>query len=83
MSYTAKFDGFTIYDAEGRRHLSPREVAEISFPEIKSLLLAANGFALDWDGCLWITTETDSIYRIPKEGEYLIRFDSGGQYMRW
>lgn len=83
MSYTAKFDGFSVRDAATGEQLIPYIVAEMSFPDWKWLSVVANGYALDWEGFLWITTENGSIYRIPKEGKYLIRFDSNGEFMKW
>ena len=83
MSYTAKFDGFGIRDAKTGEALIPYNVAKMSFPQWKWLSEVVNGFALDWEGFLLITTENDSIYRIPKEGKYLIRFDDNGEFMKW
>ena len=72
---------FSVHDEKTDELLTPYDVAKRSFPGLEWLCLTVNGFALGWDGFLWLTTENGSIYRIPKEGKYLIRFN--GEFMKW
>ena len=71
MSNTINFDGFSVRDEETNELFTPYDVAKRSFPDWEWLSVVAHGFALDWEGFLWITTKNDSIYRIPKEGNLL------------
>lgn len=81
MKNAVNFDGFSIHDEKTDELLTPFDVAKRSFPDWEWLALTVNGFALGWDGLLWITTRNNSIYQVPKDGKYQIRFNSDG--MRW
>lgn len=74
---------FGVYDEKTDELLTPYDVAKRSYPGCEWLRLTVNGFAIDWDGLLWVTTENDRIYRIPKEGKYLIKFVDSGEFMKW
>ena len=81
MSNTVNFDGFSVHDEKADELLTPYDVAKRSFPDWEWLTEVVNGFALGWDGRLWITMINDCIHQVPKDGKYRVRFDSDG--MRW
>ena len=77
-----EWDGFDVYDVETEVDLLPSEVANEEFPEDKGLSMLVNGFALSWDGELYLTREDGGIVYVPQNGKYLIRIN-GEKYMRW
>ncbi len=77
-----EFDGFDVYSADDGSNLSPFEVAEISFPEDKTLRQLVTDFALTWDGNLFLVRCDGGTVYVYKEGKYLIQIN-GEKYMRW